>query len=99
MTMYETVIPIDESSSGRRRAAGRAALAIVTGSVVLLLVVTTWESLTPYILGLTLAYLLLPLVRWIETRLPTNGWLGRSRHAVATLMTFVVLVIFVAILA
>jgi predicted PurR-regulated permease PerM len=97
--MHETVLPSVESTSDRRRAAGRAALAIVTGFGVLLLTVTTWESLTPYILGLTLAYLLLPLVRWFESRLPTHGRLGRFRHAVATLLTFVVLVIFAAILA
>jgi predicted PurR-regulated permease PerM len=99
MTMHEPVTSIVESSAVRRREVGRAALAIVACLGLLLLIITTWEALAPYILGLTVAYLLLPLVRWFEARLPKNGRLGRARHAVATLLTFVVLVIFVAILA
>ncbi len=97
--MRKTVTPIVESASGRPHAVGRAALAIVASVGMLLLIIRTWEALAPYILGLTIAYLLLPLVRMFESRLPTQGRLGRARHAIATMLTFVVLVIFVVIMA
>jgi predicted PurR-regulated permease PerM len=99
MTMIESAVPVVESSSVHRRTAGRAALAILTGLGLLLLVVSTWEALAPFILGLTIAYLVLPLVRWFEARLPKEGRLAGARHALATLLTSLVLVIFVVILA
>jgi predicted PurR-regulated permease PerM len=99
MTMHESLTPMLESGPAGRRAVGRALLATGTCIALALLIVKTWDALTPYILGLTVAYLLMPLVRWFETRLPATGRLARARHAIATMLTFIALLVVVVILA
>ena len=99
MTVPEPATLVVEPEKTDRRAMGRAALALVACIGMLLIVITTWEALSPYILGLTVAYLLLPLVRWFEQLLPARGRLERFRHAIATLLTFAVLVVAAVILA
>ena len=63
MTVPEPATLVVEPERTGRRTVGRAALAIVASVGMLLLIIRTWEALAPYILGLTIAYLLLPLVR------------------------------------
>lgn len=67
-----------------------AALAAVTVAFVL---VYLWRGvLLPFIVGLVLAYLLRPVVLWVERRLPPKG-----RHSGAKRVTSIILVCLVAI--
>jgi predicted PurR-regulated permease PerM len=55
-------------------------------------------SLGPYILGITLAYILLPVVRLIEALFPDRGPLSSTRRPIATLLAVVLAIGFVAVL-
>lgn len=64
---------------------------LVAGTVALLLVLL-WlarESLSPFVIGSILAYLLLPVVRRIERGLPAWGRLRQARRTVAILLVYV----------
>jgi len=69
--------------------------------VVLFLVVAgmLWvarQVLLPFILGLVLAYLLLPLVNWLERHMPARLQGGKAARAVAILLTYLLLIILIA---
>jgi predicted PurR-regulated permease PerM len=64
---------------------------LVAGTVALLLVLL-WlarDSLSPFVIGSILAYLLLPVVRRIERGLPAWGRLRQARRTVAILLVYV----------
>lgn len=54
------------------------------------------QVLLPFILGLVLAYLLLPLVNWLERHMP--AWLqgGKTARAIAILLTYLLLFILIS---
>jgi len=61
-------------------------------ALAVLLVVTLWVArgvLFPYIVGLVLAYLLLPLVNWIDRRLPSPLKKRRISRPMAIILTYV----------
>ena len=45
----------------------------------------SWTVLLPFFLGLVLAYLLLPLVNWLDRRMPAPGIGTRFLHSGCTL--------------
>ncbi len=60
-------------------------------AIVMLLVVAglLWlarDALGPFIVGILLIYILLPLVKWIERHLPEQGFIGRKRRPIAAIM-------------
>jgi predicted PurR-regulated permease PerM len=71
------------------------ALAVLAGLALLLW--TVREASGPYVLGLLLAYLLLPVVHLIEDLLPTGGRLGAARRPVAVILTMVLTVVALAL--
>ncbi len=71
------------------------------GSVIVLSMLFAASSvLLPFILGMVAAYLLLPLVRWLDAHMPPPLRGRRSGRAVAILLTYLLfLVLFAGILA
>lgn len=74
---------------------------LVTILLVLLLLTILYLSrgrLGPYLLAITLSYLILPVVRTIERFLPTEGRVARMRRPLSVLLTLVIVVIGVLVL-
>ena len=82
---------LDMSPARRNRLILWAALALLVGGML-------WAArkvLLPYILGLVLAYLLLPLVNWLDRHMPgrLHGW--RVARPLAIVLTYLLLLIIV----
>jgi predicted PurR-regulated permease PerM len=74
---------------------------LVTIIIVLILLTILYLSraqLGPYLLAITLSYLLLPVVRLIERWLPTGGRLGSLRRSIATILSVVLVAVAVILL-
>lgn len=71
----------------------RRLIFLILGIIIVFVVVYVLRSaLLPFVVGLLIAYLLLPLIHWIECRLPRQGrWRGAKR-------VFLILVIFLVFL-
>ena len=54
------------------------------------------QVLLPFILGLVLAYLLLPLVNWLERHMPARLQGGKTARAIAILLTYLLLLILIS---
>ena len=53
-----------------------------------------WSVLLPFICGLVLAYLLYPLISWLERKLPGQGkWLSTRRASLIALIFIIILVV------
>jgi predicted PurR-regulated permease PerM len=53
-----------------------------------------WRVLLPFVVGLILAYLLYPLIAWLENKMPVHGrWLSARRASLITLVFIVILVV------
>jgi predicted PurR-regulated permease PerM len=53
-----------------------------------------WRVLLPFVVGLVLAYLLYPLIAWLEKKMPVQGrWLTARRASLITLVFIVILVV------
>jgi predicted PurR-regulated permease PerM len=53
-----------------------------------------WRVLLPFVVGLVLAYLLYPLIAWLEKKMPVQGrWLPARRASLITLVFIVILVV------
>jgi predicted PurR-regulated permease PerM len=70
-------------------------MAVLVGLVLLLW--TVRSALGPYVLGLLLAYILLPVVHLIEVRLPAERRLGPRRRPVAVVFTAALTLVVAAI--
>jgi predicted PurR-regulated permease PerM len=55
----------------------------------LVLLYALWSALVPFLLGLVLAYLLLPVVRWGEKRLPATCRYVRARRIITVLLLLI----------
>ncbi len=74
---------------------------LVTIILVLILLTILYLSrgkLGPYLLAITLSYLLLPVVRSIERRIPPRGRIGSLRRPIATLLSIMLLAVSVVLL-
>lgn len=75
-------------------------LILLAGATILYL---SRGRLGPYLLGFTLAYMVLPVVRWVESWLPTGGRWGGARRPLATVISLLLIVVaavaFVALMA
>lgn len=71
-------------------------LVFILGVVIIFsLLYIFWRVLLPFVVGLILAYLLYPLIAWLEKKMPVQGrWLSARR---ASLITFVFIVILVVL--
>jgi len=66
-------------------------LAIV---IVMALLWIFWRVLLPFIVGLILAYLLYPLIAWLEKKMPVQSkWLSARRASIITAIFIVILII------
>ncbi|MCK4722693.1 MAG: hypothetical protein KAT75_05290, partial [Dehalococcoidia bacterium] len=66
-------------------------MVVVLGIVVAFWLVYALRSATfPFICGLVLAYLLLPLISWLERRLPWQGKWPQAKRAFLIVLIFVV---------
>jgi predicted PurR-regulated permease PerM len=82
----------DMSPARRNRLILWAALALLVGGMF-------WAArkvLLPYILGLVLAYLLLPLVNWLDHHMPDRLHVWRVARPLAIILTYLLLLIVVA---
>jgi predicted PurR-regulated permease PerM len=62
--------------------------------VTVLLLSVFWSVLLPFICGLILAYLLYPLIAWLERKSPVQGkWLSARRASLIALIFIIVLVV------
>ena len=55
------------------------------------------KVLLPYVLGLVLAYLLLPLVNWLDRHMPARLHTWRLARPLSILVTYLLLLILVAV--
>jgi predicted PurR-regulated permease PerM len=88
----------DASQTGRARVWARHlfAMAVLVGLALLLW--TARSALGPYVFGLLLAYILLPVVHLIEGWLPAERRLGPKRRPVAVLVTAALTLVAIAVL-
>ena len=72
-------------------------VALVLGIIVLLWVLYLWRTfILPFAIGLILAYLLMPMVAWLESKLPPrNKWPG-FRRVISVLLAFLLLICLIA---
>ena len=76
----------------------RHLVTIVLVLIVLIILYLSRGKLGPYLLAITLSYLLLPVVRSIEARLPSSGRWATLRRPLATLFSLVIVVVTVVLL-
>jgi predicted PurR-regulated permease PerM len=69
-------------------------IAFVVGLVIVFsLLWIFWRVLLPFVVGLILAYLLYPLIAWLEKKMPVRGkWLSAQRTSLITVIFIIVLV-------
>jgi predicted PurR-regulated permease PerM len=70
-------------------------LAYVVGlTIVFILIWIFWRVLLPFVVGLILAYLLYPMIAWLEKKMPVQGkWLSARRASLITLIFIIILVL------
>jgi len=62
--------------------------------IILLLFSVFWTVLLPFVIGLILAYLLYPLIAWLERKLPVQGkWSSAKRASLITIIFIIFLVL------
>ena len=73
---------------------------VILGIIITFLLLYIFRSvLLPFICGLVLAYILYPVVSWLERKLPGQGrWLSARRASLITLI-FIVILVLVGVLA
>src|SRR5215218_5673699 len=76
----------------------RHLVTIVLVLIVLVILYLSRGKLGPYLLAITLSYLLLPVVRSIERILPAEGRWRTLRRPLATLLSVVIVVVTVLLL-
>jgi predicted PurR-regulated permease PerM len=82
----------DVTPARRNRLILWAALVLLVGGMI-------WAArnvLLPYVLGLVLAYLLLPLVNWLDRHMPTRLHAWRVARPLAILLTYLLMFLLVA---
>jgi len=91
-------MPLDTSSNIFKRQ--WRLLAYVVGLIIVFILLWIfWLVLLPFIVGLILAYLLYPLIVWLEKKIPVQGrWLPSRRASLITLV-FIVIIVVVSLLA
>lgn len=70
-------------------------LAFVLGvAIAVILLWVFWQVLLPFIVGLMLAYLLYPLIAWLEKKMPVESkWLSARRASLITAIFIIVVVL------
>jgi predicted PurR-regulated permease PerM len=86
--MTEVNGPFRELAPARSRIQPRHYFTIAVLLTFVAVLLAARDELGPYILGGLIAYLLVPIARRIEERLPSKGRLASSRHILAVLLTF-----------
>jgi len=83
-----------ETSSNIFKRQWRLITFIVGLVIVFALLWIFWRVLLPFIVGLILAYLLYPMIAWLEKKMPVQGkWLSAQRTSLITVIFIVVLVV------
>ena len=74
-------------------------VAVITGVIVFTLIVYALRTVMfPFLVGLLLAYITLPMISWVQARLPTRYWLNAKRFfAIAIVYALIVLALGVLI--
>jgi len=77
----------------------RRLIFFVSGIVVILLLLSAfWSVLLPFICGLILAYLLYPLISWLERKLPVQGKWSSARRTSLIVVIFIVILVVIGLL-
>ena len=66
--------------------------------IVLLLLGVFWSVLLPFICGLVLAYLLYPVISWLEKKLPVQGRWSSARRTSLIALVFIIILVVVGLL-
>jgi predicted PurR-regulated permease PerM len=74
----------------------RIFLWLVLGLLVVLMIWAAWNVLLPYVLALILAYLLLPVVNWLERRMPRRLQTWNVSRALSIVLTYLVVIALLA---
>ncbi len=83
-----------ETSSNIFKRQWRLIIFIVGLVILFALLWIFWNVLLPFICGLILAYLLYPLIAWLESKLPVQGkWSSAKRTSLITIIFIVILVL------
>ena len=67
----------------------RPVLILIAIALVLWLVYVSMAVLIPFLIGILLAYLLMPLVKWLERTLPPRGRAAKARRVVSIIIVFI----------
>lgn len=78
------------AGSGTLRKYWQPILVLLAIAVVLWLIWISLAVLIPFLIGILLAYLLMPLVKWLEKVLPPRGRVPRTRRILAVVIVFLV---------
>jgi predicted PurR-regulated permease PerM len=68
-------------------------LILVALVIALWLVVISMAVLVPFLVGILLAYLLMPLVNWFEGILPTKGKAQKAKRVISIVILFIVIIV------
>ncbi len=74
---------------------------VLTIGILALIVGVLWlarDALAPYVIGILVIYMLLPVVHWLERLLPNRGWIGRARRPIAAIVSSIMALGFLIVL-
>ena len=75
---------------------GKYIIFVVVSTAIIGLVALWRGILLPFLVGFALAYLLLPVVRWIERILPPRGKMTRTKRFIAVCIVFTIILALLA---
>lgn len=81
---------VEPVNSGDRKDQYRALLVVGAIAVVLWVIWSVGSALFPFFIGAILAYILVPVVNWIENLIPNFRWLARVRRTIAILTVYLI---------
>lgn len=81
---------VEPVNSEDRKDQYRALLVVGAIAVVLWVIWSVGSALFPFFIGAILAYILVPVVNWIENLIPNFRWLARVRRTIAILTVYLI---------
>ena len=80
---------MNQSKTQTQRKYVRALLIILAAAVVIWLTAISMAVLAPFLVGILLAYMLMPIVNWLENILPPKGKAPKARRVLAIAIVFI----------
>jgi predicted PurR-regulated permease PerM len=88
---------MSSSSGGPLTRFARPLLVFVIVALVLWLIAASMAVLVPFLIGILLAYMLMPVVNWLENLLPPKGKSPKTKRVVSIILVFIAFALVLAL--